>query len=150
MISTSILACISHSLTHSHTKQFTCIAEAQLKGAEKTPNYSLVLMAVVKNQSIPPQIRLSGALALKNFVRTKWENEDELKEPERAQIKQNALDLMLSTTGNIQTQMSGMISIICEYDFHQKWPQLLPVCLNLYTTFISCHVFVCSHALFFF
>ena len=103
-----------------------------MKGAEATPDYPLIVMALIKDHTISPQIRLSGALALKNFVRAKWENEEELKEDKRDAMKQHALDLMLSTSGSIQNQISGMIAIICEFDFHQKWPQLLPVCILSY------------------
>ena len=86
------------------------------------------MMALIHNQSIFPQIRLSGSIILKNFVRSCWETED-IKESDREYIKQNALSLMLETTGTIQHQISEMISIICEYDFYEKWPTLLPVCI---------------------
>lgn len=87
------------------------------------------MMELIKNQNIHPQIRLSGAIILKNFVRSNWESKDDIKESDREYIKQNALRLMLETTGTIQHQISEMISIICEYDFYEKWPTLLPVCI---------------------
>ena len=112
--------CDSQSLTPPTT------AEAQLKAAEKSNGYSLALMQLISESTIHINTRQSAAVALKNFVRASWEGE-EIPENDRNQIKANVVNLMLSTSGPVQQQLSELIYIICEHDFHQKWPDLLPV-----------------------
>lgn len=47
-------------------------AENALKQEEKKPRYSLQLLKIVAEQSIPVQTRLAASLAFKNFVRLNY------------------------------------------------------------------------------
>lgn len=47
-------------------------AENALKQEEKKPQYSLQLLKIVAEQSIPVQTRLAASLAFKNFVRLNY------------------------------------------------------------------------------
>jgi exportin-2 (importin alpha re-exporter) len=50
-----------------------CIAaEAALKQASSKPQYSLALLNIVNSNTLPPNTRLSAALAFKNFIRTSY------------------------------------------------------------------------------
>lgn len=48
------------------------VAENALKQEEKKPQYSLQLLKIVAEQSIPVQTRLAASLAFKNFVRLNY------------------------------------------------------------------------------
>jgi exportin-2 (importin alpha re-exporter) len=48
---------------------YETIAELALKAEEKQQGFSLLLLQIVHNESLPQQNRLSAALYFKNFIR---------------------------------------------------------------------------------
>lgn len=50
----------------------TLPAESALKQEASKPQYSLALLTIVSNESVPPNTRLAAALAFKNFIRTNY------------------------------------------------------------------------------
>ncbi|KAI1863767.1 hypothetical protein JX265_003903 [Neoarthrinium moseri] len=103
-------------------------AETALKAEEKKQGFSLQLLQIVHNESLPTQNRLSAALYFKNFVRFNYvDSEGNYKLPgnEVATIKQELIGLMISCPPAIQTQLGEAISLIADSDFWERWDTLV-------------------------
>lgn len=114
----------------SHLEMLTCAAtaEASLKQEEAKPGFSLALLQIVANESFPPVTRLAGALFFKNFIRSKWVDEDGnhiLPQNEVTTIKSELIGLMVKVPPTIQAQLGDAISIIADSDFWQRWDTLI-------------------------
>ncbi|XP_046386713.1 exportin-2 [Ischnura elegans] len=106
-------------------------AEKFLESIEITQNFPLLLLHLVGKEDLPLNIRLSGAVAFKNFVKRNWEinkeeGEDRIHSSDREAIKALIVDLMLKSPESIQRQLSDAVSLIGRHDFPDKWPSLLP------------------------
>lgn len=59
----------SHATFLLFTSTNSCTAEAALKTEEQKPGFSLILLSIVANESLPLNTRLSAALLFKNFIK---------------------------------------------------------------------------------
>ncbi|KAI9772860.1 MAG: importin-alpha export receptor [Geoglossum simile] len=103
-------------------------AEQQILQAEKSPNFSLLLLQIVASDQYPHTTRLASALCFKNLVKRNWTDEDgnhKLPSREVVAIKQELIGLMTSTPPGIQSQLGDAISVIADSDFWQRWESLL-------------------------
>ncbi|KAK1760500.1 CAS/CSE protein [Echria macrotheca] len=102
-------------------------AENALKEESKKPKYSLALLGIVSEPAQPQNIRLSAALAFKNFIRHHYVDEDgnyKLPVEEVNTIKKELVGLMISSPPSIQTQLGEAISLIADSDFWERWDTL--------------------------
>ena len=103
------------------------LAENVLKEEAKKPRYSLLLLSIVNTASQPQNIRLSAALAFKNFIRHNYVDEEgnyKLPQDEVNTIKSELVGLMISSPPTIQTQLGEAISLIADSDFWERWDTL--------------------------
>ena len=103
-------------------------AEAALGRESEKPGYSLALLHIVSSDSYPDAVRLSSALAFKNFLRPNWADEFgnyRLPENEVAAIKSEIVGLMAAVPGKIRAQLGEAISIIADSDFWERWSTLM-------------------------
>ncbi|KAH6655266.1 chromosome segregation protein [Truncatella angustata] len=103
-------------------------AESLLKAEEKQPKFSLLLLQIVHNESLPAQNRLSAALYFKNFIRFNYvdaQGSYKLPQDEVNTIKQELIGLMISCPPSIQTQLGDAISLIADSDFWERWQTLV-------------------------
>ncbi len=102
--------------------------------------FPVLLLRILESNDIEPVVRQAGAIFFKNLVKTYWGNvnlyfsftnplkrEAGICPSDRVQIKQSIVNLMLSTTPQIQKLLSASLEIICEHDFPREWESLLPV-----------------------
>ncbi|KAK9056120.1 hypothetical protein SSX86_027208 [Deinandra increscens subsp. villosa] len=104
-------------------------AEKNLSTAADTPNYGLGVLRLVAEPSVDEQIRQSAAVNFKNHLKTRWlpaSGEIPISDPEKEQIKQLIVSLMLSASPKIQAQLSEALAVIGNHDFPKLWPALLP------------------------
>lgn len=103
---------------------------------EQKPRFSIHLLQIVANNTIPLKIRLAGALCFKNFIRHNYVDEDgnyKLPVQEITVIKTELIDLMIRSPPSIQTQLGEAISIIADSDFWERWDTLIPDLCNKLT-----------------
>ncbi|RDW70293.1 Cse1-domain-containing protein [Coleophoma crateriformis] len=103
-------------------------AEAALKAEEQKPGFSLILLSIVANESLPLNTRLSAALLFKNFIKFNYVDEEgayKLPPNEVATIKQELIGLMIMVPGSVQSQLGEAISVIADSDFWRRWDTLV-------------------------
>ena len=89
-------------------------------------------MKLTTDQQVQGNVKLMAAITLKNFVNTQWSpvaKQSIFNKIDKDQIKQNIVDAMLNTTGNVRIQLSEVVNIISLHDFYKDWPKLLEVSL---------------------
>uniref|UniRef100_A0A915PJA9 Exportin-2 n=1 Tax=Setaria digitata TaxID=48799 RepID=A0A915PJA9_9BILA len=105
-------------------------AENELKQMEQLPGFGMVCFDLIFDQQMLPAVVLASAVSLKNFVKENWNKEKcmvEINDGERAQLRARALESMLSTSGNIQKQLSQVVCVMGKHDFPEEWPDLIVV-----------------------
>ncbi|EJW87827.1 hypothetical protein WUBG_01263 [Wuchereria bancrofti] len=110
--------------------QIRRIAENDLKQMEQLPGFGMVCFELIFGQQTLPAIALASAVSLKNFVRENWNKEKclvEINDEERSQLRSRALESMLSTSGNIQKQLSQVVCVMGKHDFPEEWPDLITI-----------------------
>lgn len=106
-------------------------AEKFLESVEVNKNYPILLLHLINKPEIDITIRISGAVAFKNFIKRNWSTDEEnggtdrIHADDRQLIKATILDMMLSAPESIQRQLSDAIAIIGKHDFPDQWPNLL-------------------------
>ncbi|CAG9533563.1 unnamed protein product [Cercopithifilaria johnstoni] len=106
------------------------IAENDLKQMEQLPGFGMVCLDLIFDQQMIPAVVLASAVSLKNFVRENWNKEKclvEINDSERTQLRSRALESMLSTSGNIQKQLSQVVFVMGKHDFPEEWPDLITI-----------------------
>ncbi|PAV73681.1 hypothetical protein WR25_18843 isoform J [Diploscapter pachys] len=118
-------------------------AEQQLRQGERTPGlgnsfqatshyycsgYCQILLELVCSESMPAEIRMAAAIALKNFVKVNWgpSPEFDVAPEEEDKIRKFVLEAMFACKGNLQNQLSHALHLIAKRDFPSKWPELVP------------------------
>jgi len=107
-------------------------AEAQLNQAKVQPGYPLLLLRLVGASEPAAEIRLQGAIQLKNLINNHWiasESHDfSISDADKAAVKAEIVSASMSVPEKLQPFLSESLSTICNADFplDQKWPELLP------------------------
>lgn len=108
-------------------------AESSLTEASDRVNYGLAVLRLVAEPSVDDQIRQSAAVNFKNHLRARWAptspdepNSALISDSEKEQIKSLIVNLMLSSSHKIQSQLSEALALIGKHDFPKSWPALLP------------------------
>ncbi|KAK6541749.1 importin-alpha export receptor [Orbilia ellipsospora] len=115
---------LARSLDHSQAKQ----AETQLKSAEATPGFPLILLHIVATPDLPNNVRLAGALFFKNLIRRSWTDEEgnhKFAASDVSSIKAELLGVMIQVPSNLQLQLGEAISVIADSDFYKRWDTLV-------------------------
>lgn len=110
--------------------QIRRIAENDLKQMEQLPGFGMVCFELIFSQQTLPAVALASAVSLKNFVKENWNKEKclvEINDEERSQLRSRALESMLSTSGNIQKQLSQVVCVMGKHDFPEEWPDLITI-----------------------
>ena len=104
-------------------------AEKYLESIEASEGFATILLQLIDCPQLDLTIRMSGAIAFKNFVKRNWsqseETDNKICDTDRNQVKKVIIDLMLNSPEQIQRQLSDSVSIIGRQDFPEKWPHLL-------------------------
>jgi exportin-2 (importin alpha re-exporter) len=98
-------------------------AEQQLLAVQSQPGFPILLMNLIREESVDRPIRLSGSVLLKNFVKKEWDDAN-INDSDRTQMKQVLINLMLATSGSIQKQLSEVVAIMAA-DFYHKWQNII-------------------------
>jgi exportin-2 (importin alpha re-exporter) len=107
-------------------------AEAQLSAAKVQQGYALLLLRVVVAAEAPPEVRLQGAIQLKNIINQHWQSSEihdyHLSDMDKASVKSEIVAGSMSVPEKLQPFLSEALSTICNADFpiDRNWPQLLP------------------------
>ena len=107
---------------------FPRVAEKQLELQEQQPQFAVLLLQMVENQSFPQHIQFSAALLFKNFIKRQWPEEpaeSRLKEADRDIVKQNIVSVMIRVPEKLQIQLSEAVSVMAYNDFPEYWPNLI-------------------------
>lgn len=103
-------------------------AEIALRRAERSTQFSLILLQIASDGSYSYATRLAGALCFKNYIKRNWVDEDgnhKLPPDEVAAVKQEIVGIMISVPSKIQSQLGDAISLIAESDFWRRWDTLI-------------------------
>lgn len=104
-------------------------AEQQLRTAETSPGFGVLLLQLLGSDASPVQVRQAGSIYLKNFLKRNWDTPPEhggVPANDRAVIKTHLFSLMLKAPRPIQVQLGAAIARISSTDFPADWPNLLP------------------------
>jgi len=104
-------------------------AEQQLRAAEIKPGFGLILLDLLRDNSIAAGARQAGAIYFKNYIRRQWSVEGVgggISAPDRQAIKQHLLSLMLQAPKQIQVQLAAGLEEISVVDYPAEWQSLLP------------------------
>ncbi|KAF2146096.1 uncharacterized protein K452DRAFT_263646 [Aplosporella prunicola CBS 121167] len=103
-------------------------AEAQISEQQTTPGFSITLLHIVADNSVPHTTRLAAALYFKNFIKRNWtdvEGNYKLPQAEVVTVKQELIGLMISVPPSIQSQLGEAVSAIADSDFWERWDTLV-------------------------
>ncbi|XP_060521599.1 exportin-2 [Cylas formicarius] len=113
-------------------------AEKFLEKIEVNQNYPLLLLNLIHKPEVDLIIRVTGAIAFKNYIKRNWnieeDQQDRIHESDRTAIKNLIVTLMLTSPESIQKQLSDAISIIGKTDFPMKWPELITQMVEKFAT----------------
>ena len=108
-------------------------AEAYLTSLESTPGFLLVNLQIIQSAPTTPQdvaVRQSAAVLFKNVVKKLWVPSEEggatISLSDRNAIKTHLVDLMCTTSPDIQKQLAEVVTVIAKHDFPAQWLTLLP------------------------
>eukprot|EP00933_Yihiella_yeosuensis_P027476 TRINITY_DN21379_c0_g1_i1.p1 TRINITY_DN21379_c0_g1~~TRINITY_DN21379_c0_g1_i1.p1 ORF type:complete len:966 (+),score=204.50 TRINITY_DN21379_c0_g1_i1:60-2957(+) len=104
-------------------------ATQQLRSAEVTPGFGLILLELLRGSSGDPTVRQAGAIYFKNYIRRQWSVEGAgggISESDRQAIKQHLLSLMLQASKQVQVQLAAGLEEISITDYPAAWQSLLP------------------------
>eukprot|EP00301_Raphidiophrys_heterophryoidea_P008596 c13161_g6_i2.p1 GENE.c13161_g6_i2~~c13161_g6_i2.p1 ORF type:complete len:1010 (+),score=316.65 c13161_g6_i2:78-3032(+) len=117
-------------------------AEQQLKIFEHQPGFLPVVLQVILNAGIEPEVRQTAAIHAKNTIRKRWKPSSEaaaadssiqpLLEDEKVVLKDNIVEAVLFTHNSTRVQVALLESLrlMVYHDFPEKWPTLLPAIQN--------------------
>ncbi|CAD5226159.1 unnamed protein product [Bursaphelenchus okinawaensis] len=105
-------------------------AEQQLDELSKSPGFAQVLLQVISQESVSKDIRVSAAVAFKNFIRKNWNPEGQLAvapldNGERNQIRELVITAMFQMEELYRRQLTQSLCIIGNQDFPRQWPSLM-------------------------
>ncbi|KAK6834963.1 Importin alpha re-exporter [Apiospora arundinis] len=104
-------------------------AEKSLAAEKANPRFSLSLLQIVHEATLPLKTRLAAALYFKNFIRLNYVDSNGnylLGADVVSTIKQELIGLMIACPPTIQTQLGDAISLIADSDFWERWDTLVP------------------------
>ena len=111
-------------------------AENFIRSVESQSGFLIVLLQLINrlSSSIDPKdlaIRQSASVLFKNVIKRKWSPEEDSANSaiafnDRETIKTHLIDVMCSTSSDVQKQLAEAVSIIAKYDFPMQWKNLLP------------------------
>lgn len=104
-------------------------AEQQLRAAEIKPGFGLILLELLRDNTIPAEARQAGAIYFKNYIRRQWSVEGVgggISASDRQAIKQHLLTLMLQAPKPVQVQLAAGLEEISIVDYPAEWQSLLP------------------------
>ncbi|WVN85455.1 uncharacterized protein L203_100601 [Cryptococcus depauperatus CBS 7841] len=105
-------------------------AEESLRQAEGQPGFLLLVLDLVKVDSVEMMIRQAGGVYFKNTVKRLWSGEEEtqISAMDKAAIKSQLVPLMISLgtpqTAKLQSQIGEGLSYIASLDFPNDWEGL--------------------------
>ncbi|KAI8977279.1 Cse1-domain-containing protein [Mycotypha africana] len=102
-----------------------------LSQAEGQQGFPILLLRTVSDESVDQTIRMAAAVYFKNYVKRNWvrDNEqdaDKITQQDRAEIKNQIVQLMITVPEKLQLQISDALSLIADADFPANWETLLP------------------------
>ncbi|KAA8497135.1 Exportin-2 [Porphyridium purpureum] len=98
-------------------------AEHMLQASEGAAGFAVVLLQLMANESAALHVRQAAAVYFKNLAKRKWED---LPEQDRTGVKEVLIRVMLSSPLAVRRQLSEVMAIIAEFEYPEKWPQLMP------------------------
>lgn len=117
-------------------------ATKELLNLSQKSGFSLCLLQLISGNisGLNDNIRLAASIQFKNLVMHHWEVDKtgeegeekkvEITENDKSIIRQHLIHLMLHNNKQIQRQLSQSLALICQSDFPEKWPNLLPEMMN--------------------
>nr|ODO02723.1 hypothetical protein L204_01462 [Cryptococcus depauperatus CBS 7855] len=111
-------------------------AEESLRQAESQPGFLLLVLDLVKVDSVEMMIRQAGGVYFKNTVKRLWSGEEEtqISAMDKAAIKSQLVPLMISLgtpqTAKLQSQIGEGLSYIASLDFPNDWEGLCDELVN--------------------
>jgi exportin-2 (importin alpha re-exporter) len=105
-------------------------AESELKKFETMNGFSLLLMSFIANKEVNSSLQLQASIIFKNFIKKEWKptmKQSFLQKEDRDKIKENLLNLMLISKGNIRNLLSEALLTISNHDFFKEWDSLIKV-----------------------
>ena len=119
-------------------------AEAYIRSIESQPGFLVILLQLINRLSSSADIkdvsiRQSASVLFKNVIKRKWSpDEDSTENPivfnDRETIKTHLIDVMCSTSSDVQKQLAEAVSIVAKYDFPAQWKNLLPQLVSKLTS----------------
>ncbi|RMZ83939.1 hypothetical protein DV736_g6607, partial [Chaetothyriales sp. CBS 134916] len=109
-------------------------AENALKAAEQHPAFIGALLDIVQTEQVPG-VRLSTAIYLKNRVSRGWPTDNNvhlpIPEDERPAFRDRLLPVLAVVPAQIRAQIVPILQTILQHDFASRWPQYLPMTMQL-------------------
>ncbi|KAL0489211.1 importin-IPO9 [Acrasis kona] len=107
-------------------------SEYSLQQFAKIPGFSISLtqITVTQTSNIPSHVRQLSGIVLKRHVIEHWEN---LSEEEKKVVRENLPMGLTDQDTKISTSVSMAIGEIAQFDFPEKWPDLVSNLLNLFS-----------------
>eukprot|EP00485_Elphidium_margaritaceum_P008315 CAMPEP_0202689272 /NCGR_PEP_ID=MMETSP1385-20130828/4570_1 /ASSEMBLY_ACC=CAM_ASM_000861 /TAXON_ID=933848 /ORGANISM="Elphidium margaritaceum" /LENGTH=1069 /DNA_ID=CAMNT_0049344383 /DNA_START=42 /DNA_END=3251 /DNA_ORIENTATION=+ len=113
-------------------------AHNKLLTASQNNGYVVSLLSVFCDASATtnPFVRQQSGILLKNFIVDNWEKNGVLNETQRMSLKQSICSEALLSDANskIRETTALIISYLAEYDYPEKWPNLLDIILSSINT----------------
>lgn len=104
-------------------------ATQQLRQAETSPGFGLILLQLLRESSVDAGARQAGAIYFKNYIRRLWSVDAAgggISASDRQAIKQHLLSLMLQAPKQVQVQLAAGLEEVSVTDYPGEWQSLLP------------------------
>lgn len=123
--------------TVSGSTQGMTTATQQLRAAEGSTGFGLILLELLRSSGVDGPARQAGAIYFKNYVRRQWSVEAAqggISASDRQAIKHHLLSLMLQAPKPVQVQLAAGLEEISLTDYPGEWQSLLPELVNYLKT----------------
>jgi len=112
-------------------------AEDTLKQLRGQPQFAKSLLHIVVAEGVPEPVKKAAAVYFKNLTRYHWDPREEfhISDGEKAEVRAIVVDCMINCkSAQLRTILSDAIACVCEFDFPQRWPDVVPTLVAKFST----------------
>eukprot|EP00667_Euglena_gracilis_P001365 EG_transcript_1365 len=123
--------------TFHHDRSIRKQAEETLKQFRGQPKFPQLLLHIIVTDGITEPVKKAAAIFFKNLAKYHWDPREEfhIADADKGEVRSVVLDCMINCkSSQLRTILSDAIARICEFDFPQQWPDVVPALVAKFTT----------------
>ena len=112
-------------------------AEETLKQFRGQPKFTQALLRLIVTEGVADPVKRSAAVYFKNLAKYHWDPREEfhISDGDKAEVRSVVIDCMINCQSpQIRTILSDAIAKICDFDFPENWPDVVPTLISKFST----------------